>query len=445
MYTKNAELKAGLVVLLAVGTLLGFLFVAGGSRLPWAERRHVSMRLEQGFAAPKKDDPVLMNGVTIGTVESIRQESEIRKGPQLTMADRAKLKIKPGEDGTIRELYVLAVASLEKDQRIPKGTTGQIAVDLTGGRKLSLLPGTSMEDLTDEETKQHPILVTSAGDLAAIQREIQEMIAKIGSVAENAGLALGDVRDLVKDLRAKISVIDLKGIQDNVLDASKSLRESLALIKTRIDEIADKVSSAAGNIQTLSADGSSLVKASSEDVKEILANLKALSAELKAIAVKAGPKIDVVLDDISAAAKNASLAIKDFDGVGARVKTVVGDVGLDLHDTLANIEDASRNISDITEDLKAHPWKLLNKPEKEQMAFENLRDAASSYVRASQALQQAASDLKATESRPDLPADDRKRLLQTAYARVQGELSKYQEAAAYFTRMLQQSGLQPPR
>ncbi len=445
MYTKHAEFKAGLIVLIALTTLLGFLFVAGGSRLPWASWRHVTLRFEQGFAAPKVDDPIYMNGFELGRVGQVRQEVELREGARLTNADRAKLKLKPGEDGKVREIYILAVAELPRDQRIPKGTTGQISVSLTGGRTLALLPGLSHDDLTDEDTVRNPIPIDAAGDISSIQKSVEELVQKVGGVVETADLTLNDVRDVIREVKAKVAVIDLKGIQDNVLDASKSLRETLGGLGTKIDDIAAKVSGAAGSLQTLSADGSTLVKAASEDVKEILANLKALSAELKGIASRAGPKIDAVLDDIGLAAKAATAAIRDVEGVGARIKDVVGDVGADLHDTFDKIERAGRNIADITEDLKAHPWKLLNKPEGKEIAFENLRDAASSYVRAAEALQEAARDLKALEARADLPPGDRKRLLEAAYARVQGDLTRYQDAAAYFTKNLQQGQVQPPR
>ena len=113
MYTPKAELKAGLVVLAALSVLGVFLYRASGSRLPWAHGDTLSLRFEQGFAAPSKGDAVRMNGLKIGVVESVTQKTELRGAPDkdgrtipLTERDRARLKLRPGEPGVARELYV---------------------------------------------------------------------------------------------------------------------------------------------------------------------------------------------------------------------------------------------------------------------------------------------------------------------------------------------------
>ncbi len=81
MYTKQAELKAGLMFLVALAGLLFVLFRAGGSRLPWAKGPSIHLRFAQGFAAPHVGDPVMMNGLRIGTVKAVGQGTEVRGVP----------------------------------------------------------------------------------------------------------------------------------------------------------------------------------------------------------------------------------------------------------------------------------------------------------------------------------------------------------------------------
>jgi len=446
MYTKHAEFKAGIVVLLSLGTFLGFLFLSGGSELPWAPHRFVYLRFTQGYAAPHVDDPVMMNGIEIGKVKSVRQAEETRTGPRLTDRDRARLKIRPGEDGVAREIYILVSVQMSPSQKIPKGTTAQISVSITGGRTLALLPGLSSEDLSDDETRRNPIPTTAAGDLTDVVNAVDELVVKFESVGDNVNLVLGDVRGLVADVRAKVAVVDLAGIQGNVLDASSSLKTTLKSLEGRVDEIATKVSDAAGNLKTLTAHGDQVVTDAGVDVKEILANLKALSADLKAIVARAGPKVDVTLDDVAAAAHAANLAVKEFQGLGGKVGGVVDSAGNDLTQVLEHLAQAGHNISDVTEDLKSHPWKLANRPEDKEIAFENLRNAASNYVRASEALQDTMSDLKVLQGRADLGDAERKRLLDGVFARLTTALGRYDEAAQVFTKSLQQQGaVQAPR
>src|SRR6267378_800868 len=116
MHTKHAEFKAGLLVLAALSALLVGLFYTSGAELPWTKRREIHLRLAQGYAAPVKGDPLFMNGVKIGYISEVQQKVEDRSGAQLTMEDRVRLKLKPDENGTAREIYVLAVAKLPLSQ-----------------------------------------------------------------------------------------------------------------------------------------------------------------------------------------------------------------------------------------------------------------------------------------------------------------------------------------
>ena len=445
MYTKHAELKAGAIFVIALAALMFVLYRAGGSRLPWAKGPSIHLRFAQGFAAPHVGDPVVMNGLRIGTVKAVGQGLEVRgvPGPDgrtipLTMEDRARMKLRSDEPGHAREVFVTAVVELhDAKQAIPKGTRGQITVNLTGARELALLPGLSPEDLAPDATKDAPILTTAAGDIADIQRSIQGLAEKVGSVADNANLVLGDVRAAVADVRAKIAVIDLAGIQDNVLAASSDLRAALGAARRRIDEIAERLAEAAGSVKGLTADAAQGVKDITGDVREMLGHLKRASADIEGIVARAGPQVDVILEGVRATVASAEGSVKEFAGLGTRVQAVVAETGRDLDEILARVSEGAHNLSDVLEDLRAHPWKLATKPEDKEIAFENLRNAASNYVRTTQALRDSLAAVQALEARRDLPDAERRALVQKAYDRLKSDFARYEETAAFFTRMLQ--------
>jgi ABC-type transporter Mla subunit MlaD len=453
MYTKNAELKAGILVVVAIGALLGFLYKAAGSKLPWAEGPKIHLRFEQGFAAPTRGDPVTMNGLRVGTVASVAQATEPRGTPgpdgktiPLTDRDRARLKLRPGEAGVAREIFVTAVVELAfADQVIPKGTRGQITVNLTGARSLALLPGLSTENIVPEETEHDPILTTAAGDIADIQRSIDELARKIGSVADNANLVLSDVREAIAAIRKKLDVIDLAGIQSNILDGSKDVREMLSSAKQRVDEITAKISDAATNVKGLSADAAKGVKDLVADLKDMLGHLKSASAEIDAVVARNAPKIDAMFDDVRKAAHSAASAVKEFEGLGSKVQTILGTVGGDLDRILARVAEGAHNLSDVLEDLRANPWKLANKPDDKEIAFENLRNAASNYVRAQQSMSESLTKLKELSARADLSSDDRRALIDRAMKLLAGDLAKYEATARIFADMLQSRGVKAPR
>jgi ABC-type transporter Mla subunit MlaD len=453
MYTKRAELKAGAIFLVALAALLFVLFRAGGSRLPWAKGPSIHLRFAQGFAAPVVGDPVLMNGRRIGTVKAVGQDVEVRGVPgangktiPLTNEDRVRLKLRSDQAGAAREVYVTAVVELlDERQVLPKGTRGQITVNLTGARELALLPGRSTEDLRPDDTVDAPILTTAAGDIADIQRSIEALTEKVGTVADNANLVLADVRGVVADVKAKIAVIDLAGIQDNVLAASKDLRATLATAKGRVDEIVGRLADASASVKALAADAADGVKSVLADVKDVLAHLKTASADVEGIVQRAAPKIDETLTTVLAAVKSAEGSVQEFAGLGTRVQAVVAETGRDLDTILSRVAEGAHNLADVLEDLRANPWKLANKPEDKEIAFENLRNAASNYVRSAQAMRESLDTVRALEGRKDLPGVERQALVQKAYAALQADLSRYEETAAFFARMLRTGAAAPPR
>ncbi len=443
MYTKHAEFKAGVVVLSALVVFLAFLFYAGGANSLWAKYRHVNMRFKPGPTAPKTGDPVLMNGFEIGRIESVTQAEERRSGKDLTLADRAALRLLDGQDGEVREIYVRAVARLDKDQKIPVGTTAEISTSLTGSRSLQLKLGLSTVDLVDADTEKSPILVVAAGDFAELQRSVSALTDKIGTlidkggvVVEKVGSALDDVRALLASIRSKVEVIDAKGIQDNVLAATASLRDTLASVQKRVDEITDKLASAAGNVDALTGRGKKVVDETGEQLAALLADLRKLVAGMDAVVGDIRPKVNTILDNVVATSASAQKFGKDVEGLGSKLEAIVANAGLRFDQVLSRLAEVGHNLSDVSEDLRAHPWKLLNKPEDKEIAYENLRNAASNFVRASGSVQQSIVELKLLEARRDLVPAEQSRLVKETLARLEADLSKYAQAEQFFTQLL---------
>ncbi len=445
MYTPHAEMKAGIVVLVALAVLLGFLYLVSGEEGLWAKKREIRIRFEQGFAAPKEGDPVLMNGVKIGRISEVVQREERRTGAEMTDEDRARLKLKPGEEGVAREIYVLAVARLPTDQVIPEGTTAQISVSLTGTRTLALLPGRSTTNLTDEDTARRPIPATSAGDLTDVQRSVQNLVDRVADLVDKGNVTLDDVRGLITTVQHKVEAIEVDRIQGNVLEATQSLKEALASAKVRLEEIAAKISAAASNVETMSADGSKLVRGADADLHEISGALKEILAELKGIVVRAGPKVDLILADVADAARSAKALGADLQSLGPKVRALLGDTAGDFDSFLTSMNEVGHNLQDASEDLRAHPWKLLNKPDEAEIAFENLRNATQNFVAASARIERTTKELNVLLARTDLPESDVRTRAQELLARLRADQDKYSEAEQQFRRLLQQGGGPPGR
>src|SRR5262249_30183163 len=158
-------------------------------------------------------------------------------------------------------------------------------------------------------------------------------------------------------------------------------------------------------------------------------SLKSASKEVDAVVQRNAQKIDEAFDNVRTASKSIASAAKEFEGLGTRVHSILGDAGGDLDAFLKHVSEVGHNLADMTEDLRAHPWKLANKPEDKEIAFENLHIASSNYVRAAEAVEDSLRRIKEIEARKDLPDPDKKILLEKAYANLKGDLQQFDAKA----------------
>lgn len=448
MYTKNAEFKAGIVVLLALAVFLTFLWFAGGAQSIFEKKRTIYIRFEQGYAAPAKGDSVYMNGVEVGVVSAVEQREEIRSGSQLKREDYAPFGAKPGDPITVRELYVLATVRMPQGQKIPEGTTAEISVDVTGQRTLALKPGLSPKDLDDDAIRVHPLPGTSAGGIADVARSVQTLVEKVARLVEHGDVVLDDVQAAILSAKKQIDRIDVMKIQENLTAGSEDLRKTLETVRKRMDDILDKIAGAAANAEGATADARGLVASVQADVERLVESLKQVVANVNDIVLRAGPKIDAAIEDVRKAAASTAAAAETFASLPPRARAILDQAGAELDRALKRFTETGHNLSDASEDLRAHPWLLLNKPDEKTISYENLRDATRNYVKATQAVQEATTDLKLLDERTDLSDTERKALTDAALERLKAGLERYEGTTRVLLRLLEparEAAQSPPR
>jgi ABC-type transporter Mla subunit MlaD len=436
MYTKKAELKAGIVVLVAAGALVALLFVATGESI-FGANRYVHIRFTQGRVAPHEGDAVLMNGIEIGRIEEIQQRSEVRKGEKLTAEDEEILaKLEPGAPREVREIYVLAVAKLPAEQVVPVGTTAEVKTELTGARVLSFLPGHSLRDLTDEDTHKNPIPGREKPGFEDIGEKAAKLLESVGKIADQGSEVMAGVRDTIASLQAKIDAIDAVTINQNVLDATAAMRSALQKVDARVEEIALNLAAASQDVRKITGDGTAMVEAAKKDLAELGETLNRIAGRLDGLVVKAEPKVLAFLDDIQGLGKSFERLAAEFDGIGPDARGLIAAIGGSVDQIAKPLIDAAHNIADASEDVRAHPWKLLNKPDEDEIAHENLRAATYNYARAMRDMDLAAQSLHKILGRPDLADPAVKAAAQQALAEFQTSRDRYRDAERRFLDLL---------
>jgi ABC-type transporter Mla subunit MlaD len=453
MYTRRAELTAGLVVLAGIGALLALLYVTTGRGF-MKEYSHWHVRFAQGESAPVEGDSVYYLGLEVGRVHKVRQASEVRRGEQLTAEDRRRLSVLPqGTPQEVREIYVIAELELGKDQRLPRGTTARLKNNLvTGMPSLLLVPGISLQDLPPEETHKKPILGQQSASLDDITAKIDALVEHLIQATGEIGPTIQEAKGFLQDLRKKLDALDTQAMSNEVLSAIASLKRSLGTIERDIDAISTNVLGATEDFKALAATGKEAVARAKDDLAAILASLKTASAKVDEVVQTNAPKVDEFFagitglgEKLKAAADDIQRFAQELRGIGPEARRVVIEVGSDLDSIFAILEDASRNILDATEDIRAHPWKLANKPDKDQIAFENLRVSTLTFVRAMEDMERAAARLQLILQRPDLNDPAIKAQLQSVLGEFEATRRRYQEAEARFAKLLGDASPRAPR
>ena len=442
MYAKHAEFKAGLVVVAALAVLIVLLYMSGGSEPLWAEYRYVPVRFEQGDVAPKAGDSVYMNGAKIGRVHHVGQREERRGDGQdlpLTAEDRRRLQLAPGESGMVRELYILASLKLPGGQIIPEGTRARISKSITGIRTLALLPGISDRNLNDGDLKTTPLPGSEAPGLDDIAQRVNDLVDTIGSVVSQGGEVMTEARSMLQLLSEKIDALNTQELNDELQLAVTSLRKTLQSAEVRFESIATNIDAASADVKRIAEKGVGTVDDLRGDLREVFEAIKEVIRKLDVIVADAKAPIDSFLADMAVTGRNLKELSGEFSGLGPQASQVLRDLGVDAKIFLATLNDTAHNLLDASEDLRAHPWKLLNKPENDEIAYENLRSAALNYTRTARDLNEASARLQSLLTRGDVESPEVKQLVEAALVDFQASLTGYKAAERRWLKLFQEA------
>jgi ABC-type transporter Mla subunit MlaD len=438
MYVKNAELKAGFVVILGIAALLWLLYVASGQGV-WGSWKLYHVRFEQGSLAPKADDLVLLNGVRVGRVESVHLEAATRTDGELTAKDRLRLGLEPGQAGTAREIYVHAVLEVEADLALPEGTYAQLNESITGSVDLQLVPGLSTAVVSDASTVAKPLRGVQQPGLSDIAGKLDDLIADVQKAVGQGGGVFSDAQALVRELREKVQALDTRGISDDAKAAVATLRRALEGLEPALARIGRNVEAATVDLGKMAAKGAEAVEGFDADVGALLETLKGVAARLDRVLAKAEPKIDGFLDSLVRSGQSLEAAAKDLGGLGSDAKVVLRDAGADLSELIRTLDDAAHNILDASEDIRSRPWILLNEPEAQEIAFDNVRIATQNYARALAEMDRTTEQLVKVLASPNINDPEVRAILRQAVAQFRLSQDKYQRVEQVLFQTLQQA------
>jgi ABC-type transporter Mla subunit MlaD len=252
--SRSTEIKVGIVSLFALLLLIGGIMIGKGVNLsPNKATINIALPSSGGL---ENGSPVVVNGVKRGMIVDVRNNGE----------------------------GVVVVAELDRIDDLHADASAKVTIlEITGGKKVSIDPGTSGSFNPD---------MTLRGQVSP---DISDLITSIGDVSGNA-------QSLVRRL-------------DTISASLTALLGDSAVVR---------------DIRTMASDGSALVtdlrsffQANRKPLSETVASLRALSTELRTAINNNEPKLTQLLDKLDKTADDATALFKRTDGAVIKADTML--------------------------------------------------------------------------------------------------------------------------
>lgn len=242
------EIKIALVAIVGILVLFfGLEFLKGMSLFSNDNTYYVSFKDISGLSS---SNPIYADGYKVGVVKHIQYDYD-RGGDILVQID------------------------VNKDLRIPKGSSAEIESDIMGNVKMNLLLANNpRERVNPGETiigaKNNGLM----GKVAGLLPSVEVMLPKLDSILTNLNALLADPA-LVNSLH------NIEGITNNLNTSSKQLNVLMASLNKNVPQMMHKANSTLSNTDRLTANLARLDVANTlAQVDQTIANLKGFTNQL---------------------------------------------------------------------------------------------------------------------------------------------------------------------
>ena len=333
---RSIEVKVGVLILVSVVILGGFILVMGGLSFQKTYAVYVDFDNPGGL---QTGAPVKMAGVKVGTVAELAFMGG-RIDP--VTGRRTLVRVKASVESRYKE-------SIHEDADFyvtAQGVLGEqfLAIDPGDPAKPVLKEGSIMKGIDPPRldlflAKAYELLDTTVNGI----RNNREMLGDL--LSNTAGLLKG-LNVLVTENHDRITRI--------VENAESISQEAVVLTHDARMNYVDnpKILRTIDNVDRLTADLRRDTEPLMKDVKEVTANVNKISATFSDPQELA--KIQKTLDEVSQLAARANTAAADAQTIVSHIKQGKGTVGALVMD-----EEIYDNMQEMVRDLKHNPWKFL--------------------------------------------------------------------------------------
>ncbi len=415
---RTNELTAGLFVLLAIGVGLGVIVWLGAAEV-FGGGNTVTFYVpaETGDVGLEEGSSVLYAGAVIGRITELEPQPDRKR-----TLYRAALEIDGVRADAETEVIAapigaakLAITSLGTSQAAPADDENPVSV--SGGL------AAAMSNLTRAAENIAAVSNTARAqfseDETALLGKAQRILSLLSSAGEKIDASAGAVRDELKADHTGSLLQKFHVSADHVAGVTAAAANEVD--PKRPDSLLGKVHGTVDNLKTQTdpdADGSLVAKVhtSLDDVNAISADARPKVAAMLTSAESAVERVETYtkkdLAELLTTFRDVNTEVlkiaRNFGDVSEQAREIVILNRDSIDETIDNMAVVSATLKAAAKEIRRNPWRLLHRPDDEELRSQDIYDAARAFMGGAAQLDQAMSKLKnVSKLCPEgLPADD---------------------------------------
>jgi ABC-type transporter Mla subunit MlaD len=411
---KAAEIRAGLVVLVGLAVLAIGLYIVSGGADKFTEKSRLTIHFRNAGGIGG-GDTVFVAGQRAGQVLGL--ETVMFTYPE----------VRPdGSTENVRSRWVAVTIEIRKNIEIPIDSTFKISKSITNVVQMNIDFGTS-KDLARETSDR------LVGKRLANVDELVDSYQELGGVARKAA---DNLNGLIVDAREKVNQIDLKGMQEEAREMLVALREAATDLRRLVQDNRERIDRLVSNVEQLTAALKDDWPKMSEKAQGVLDEAREAAAEVKGILKENREGLKSIVQKLDDAANRMGPVFVQMEAITRAANDAVLEMRPGLTRSLAAASKAFENFQALTEDLKAAPWKLVNKPSDKESDDVHLYNAARNYVDAAGRVAVAVQDLETLRKLGVLGDPERADLIEKTLATMQEALAEFDANQKRFSSLI---------
>jgi phospholipid/cholesterol/gamma-HCH transport system substrate-binding protein len=333
---KSIEVKVGVLILVSLGILAGFILIMGGLNFEKTYTVFVDFDNPGGL---QTGAPVRIAGVKVGKVAELRfMNGAVDPKTNRRTLVRAKLSVEQRVQEAVHE-----------DADFYVTTQGVL-----GEQFLAIEPG----------SLQKPVLKDGAIVKGIDPPRLDLFLAKAFELLDTTVTGIKNNRELISDIAVNTAGL-LKGLNGVITDNKERINRTMANLEALSAEANTlthdarmkyvdnpKIAHTIDNIDRISTDLQKDSGPMLKDAREALANLNRISGTVGGPEEQA--KLKKAIEDVAQLAARANATAADAQAIVAHIKKGDGTVG-----SLVMDEQVYDDLQEMVRDLKHNPWKFF--------------------------------------------------------------------------------------